>query len=208
MNRFTARIYDRMFRKSEEAGLTAMRRDALADARGEVLEIGAGTGLNLRAYPRQGITRIVATEPHPAMSIHLADKVGDAPAPVEIISASAEELPFPDATFDTVVGTLVLCEPEDPARVVEEIARVLKPGGRYLFLEHVRSDEPKLARKQDRWAPLWRTATGGCNCNRSTLATIEASGLDVERASMGRFPKSPEITRPLLRGAAVRGDYL
>ena len=208
MNRFTARIYDRMFRKSEEAGLTAIRRDALADARGAVLEIGAGTGLNLRAYPRQGITRIVATEPNPAMRRQLELKVGDAPAPVEVVAAAAEELPFADATFDTVVGTLVLCEPKDPAVVVEEVARVLKPGGRYLFLEHVRSDEPKLARRQDRYAPLWRTVSGGCNCNRSTLATIEASGLDVERASMGRFPKSPTITRPLLRGAAVRGDYL
>ncbi len=208
MNRLMARIYDRMLRRSEEAGLTAIRRDALADARGDVLEIGAGTGLNLRAYPRQGITRIVATEPNPAMSRHIEQKLDQAPAPVEIVAASAERLPFPDATFDTVVGTLVLCEPEDPAAVVEEIARVLKPGGRYLFLEHVRSDDPKVARTQDRAAPLWRTVSGGCHCNRSTLATIEASGLDVERASTGRFPKAPKITRPLLRGAAVRGDYL
>lgn len=208
MNRFVARIYDRMLRRSEEAGLAGIRRDALAAARGEVLEIGAGTGLNLRAYPREGITRIVATEPNPAMSRSLRRKLGEAPAPVEVVQASGERLPFEDATFDTVVGTLVLCEPEDPALVVAEVARVLKPGGRYLFLEHVRSEDPKLARTQDRVAPVWRRVSGGCNCNRSTLATIQASGLDVERASVGTFPKSPKITRPLLRGSAVRGDYL
>ena len=129
MNRLFARMYDRVLRRSEEAGLSAIRRDALAEARGDVLEIGAGTGLNLRAYPRQGITRIVATEPNPAMSRHIAEKIGEAPAPVEIVAAPAERLPFPDASFDTVVGTLVLCEPKDPARVVEEVARVLRPGG-------------------------------------------------------------------------------
>ncbi|HVP01609.1 MAG TPA: class I SAM-dependent methyltransferase [Solirubrobacteraceae bacterium] len=209
MNRLAARLYDRVLRGSEEAGLTAIRRDALAEARGEVLEIGAGTGLNLRAYPREGITRIVVTEPNPAMSRHIAEKLDQAPAPVEIVAASAERLPFSDASFDTVVGTLVLCEPRDPAAVVDEVARVLRPGGRFLFLEHVRSeDDPRLARRQDRLAPLWRAFSGGCTCNRTTLATIEASGLDVEHASMGRFPKAPSITRPLLRGAAVRGDLL
>jgi SAM-dependent methyltransferase len=208
MNRFTARIYDRMFARSERAGLAEIRRDALASARGEVLEIGAGTGLNLRAYPREGITRIVATEPDAAMSRHLRDKVAEAPAPVDVIEVHGERLPFADATFDTVVGTLVLCEPKDPAVVVAEIARVLKPGGRYLFVEHVRSEDPKLARRQDRAAPLWRTVSGGCNCNRDTLATIEASGLDVERVSVGSFPKAMKIVKPLLRGSAVRADYL
>ena len=133
-------------------------------------------------------------------------KLGDAPAPTEIVDASVEALPFDDATFDTVTGTLVLCEAPDPARAVEEIARVLKPGGRYLFLEHVRSDDPKLARKQDRWAPVWKKVAGGCNCNRDTLATIAASGLDVERHRVGVFPKSPKVVSPLLSGAAVRGD--
>lgn len=208
MNRIMARFYDRMCGRSERAGLAEIRRDALASARGEVLEIGAGTGLNFRAYPREGITRIVATEPDASMSRHLREKVSEAPAPVEVVEAPGEQLPFADATFDTVVGTLVLCEPKDPAAVVAEIARVLKPGGHYLFVEHVRSDDPKLARKQDRAAPLWRTFSGGCNCNRETLATIERSGLDVERVSTGSFPKSPKVVKPLLRGSAVRADYL
>ena len=85
---------------------------------------------------------------------------------------------------------------------------MLKPGGHYLFLEHVRSDDPKLARSQDRWAPLWKRVAGGCNCNRDTLATIAASGLDVETHRIGRFPKSPKVVSPLLSGSAVRGDVL
>ena len=209
MNRLGALVYDRLvMKRSQEAGLADARRDALASARGEVLEIGAGTGLNIPEYPRTGITRLVLTEPHAAMRKQIDAKLGDAAWPVEVVDAVAERLPFEDATFDTVTGTLVLCEADDPAAAVDEVARVLKPGGRYLFLEHVRSDDPALARHQDRWAPLWRAAVGGCNCNRDTLATVAASGLDVERHRIGRFPKSPRIVSPLLSGAAVRGDVL
>ena len=209
MNRLGALVYDRfVMGSSQQAGLADARRDALAGARGEVLEIGAGTGLNLEVYPRQGITRLVLTEPHEPMRRQIADKLASAPAPVEIVAASAERLPFEDASFDTVTGTLVLCEADDPAVALDEIARVLRPGGHFLFLEHVRSDDPKLARRQDRWAPIWRLMAGGCNCNRDTLATVAASGLDVERHSLGRFPKAPRIVSPLLSGAAVRGDVL
>ncbi len=209
VNRLTARVYDRVvMKRSQTAGLADARRDALAQARGDVLEIGAGTGLNLAAYPRTGITRLVLTEPHEPMRRQIAAKLDAAPAPTEIVDARVEDLPFDDATFDTVTATLVLCEAHDPARAVDEIARVLKPGGHYLFLEHVRSADPKLARKQERWAPVWRKVAGGCNCNRDTLATIAASGLDVERHRMGVFPKSPKVVSPLLSGSAVRGDVL
>jgi ubiquinone/menaquinone biosynthesis C-methylase UbiE len=209
VNRLGALVYDRLvMQRSQEAGLADLRRAALADARGDVLEIGAGTGLNLEQYPRAGITRLVLTEPHAAMARQIEAKRDLAPAPVEVVAAPAEALPFEDATFDTVTGTLVLCEADHPARALDEIARVLRPGGRYLFLEHVRSDDPGLARRQDRWAPLWRTVAGGCTCNRETLATIEASGLDVQHHRVGRFPKAPRIVSPLLSGAAVRGDVL
>lgn len=208
MNRLTALIYDLVLRGSEQAGLTNVRRDILREARGDVLEIGAGTGLNLGAYPKEGITRLVLTEPNPAMARHIEAKRAAAPVPIEFVRAPGERLPFEDSSFDTVVGTLVLCEPRDPGAVVAEVARVLKPGGRYLFVEHVLSDERKLARSQERWAPLWRTVSGGCNCNRRTLATIEAAGLDIEHRRLGEFPRSPKFTRPLLVGAAVRGDVL
>ena len=102
-------------KRSQDAGLADARREALAQARGDVLEIGAGTGLNMTAYPRTGITRLVLTEPHEPMRKQIEGKLGDAPAPTEIVEASAEDLPFDDATFDTVTGTLVLCEAGDPA---------------------------------------------------------------------------------------------
>lgn len=209
MNRLGALVYDRyVMGPSQQAGLADARRDALSGACGEVLEIGAGTGLNLEAYPREGITRLVLTEPHEPMRRQIEAKLAVAPAPVEIVAAGAERLPFEDASFDTVCATLVLCEAGDPAAALDEIARVLKPGGRFLFLEHVRSADPKLARRQDFWAPVWRLFAGGCNCNRDTLAAIAASGLDVERHSLGRFPKAPKLVSPLLSGAAVRGDVL
>ncbi len=187
---------------SQQAGLADKRREALAAATGEVLEIGAGTGLNLAAYPREGITRLVCTEPNAAMSRQLEARSDEAPVEIEVVAASAEKLPFEDASFDCVTGTLVLCEASSPAAALAEIARVLRPGGQYLFLEHVRSVDHDHARKQDRWAPIWRSVSGGCNCNRDTLATIKASPLTVDKAELGRFPKAPQIVKPLLIGSA------
>ena len=187
---------------SQQAGLADKRREALAAASGEVLEIGAGTGLNLAAYPREGITRLVCTEPNAAMSRQLEARSSEAPVEVEVVAASAEKLPFEDASFDCVTGTLELCEASSPPAALAEIARVLRPGGHYLFLEHVRSVDHDHARKQDRWAPIWRSVSGGCNCNRDTLATIKASPLTVEKAELGRFPKAPQIVKPLLIGSA------
>lgn len=204
MNRIGALIYDRfLIGASQQAGLADKRREALAAASGEVLEIGAGTGLNLAAYPREGITRLVCTEPNAAMSRQLEARGGEAPVAVEVVAASAEQLPFEEASFDCVTGTLVLCEVASPAAALAEIARVLRPGGHYLFLEHVRSLDHDHARMQDRWAPIWRRAAGGCNCNRDTLATIQSSLLTVEEAEVGRFPKAPKIVKPLLIGSAV-----
>ena len=203
-----ARFYDRITRRGEEAGMAETRRELLREARGDVLEIGAGTGLNLGAYPREGISRLVLTEPDASMRRHIDSKRDRAPLAFETIEAAGERLPFEDSSFDTVVGTFVLCEPRDPGAVVAEVARVLKPGGRFLFAEHVRSEDPRLARSQDRWAPAWRTFSGGCNCNRATLSVIEQAGLDVERKRIGVVPKAPKIVRPLLVGSAIRGDVL
>ena len=203
MNRVMARLYDRIFRASEEAGLADARREVLSSAHGAVLEIGAGTGLNLRAYPRTGIDRLVALEPDANMARHLREKLAEAPVLPEIVQAPAERIPFPDDTFDVVAATLVLCEPDDPAAVLAEVARVLKPGGSYLFYEHVRSDAPGLARWQDRLAPLWTAASGGCHCNRATLATIAASPLEVRSVTSTRFPKAMPLVRPAISGTAV-----
>ena len=203
MGRVLALLYDRLGAASERAGMREERRRLLRQATGDVLEIGAGTGLNLPLYPPT-VTRIVAAEPDPHMTRRLRRKAHQAHVPVELLSAPAEALPLADGSFDTVVGTLVLCTVSEPAVVLAEIARLLRPGGRYLFLEHVRAHEAGLARWQDRLAPLWGVIGGGCHPNRATLATLRASPLTVSEVHEGRIPKAVPLVRPLITGVAER----
>jgi SAM-dependent methyltransferase len=120
-----------------------------------------------------------------------------------VVQAPAERLPFEDSSFDTAVFTLVLCTVPDPAAALAEAARVLRPNGRLLFVEHVRSEDPGLARWQDRLERPWRFLGDGCHCNRDTVAAIEASPLALERVERGELPKSPPLVRPLVRGQAT-----
>jgi ubiquinone/menaquinone biosynthesis C-methylase UbiE len=194
-----APLYDRMSRKSEEAGMGAMRENLLAEANGRVLEIGGGTGVNLRYY--DGLDSLVVTEPEPAMLRRLHDRVRGEATQAEIVQAPAEDLPFEDESFDTVVSTLVLCG-VDQERSLGEVRRVLRPGGRLLFLEHVRSDDPALARLQDRMNRLNRFLVG-CECNRATLTAIEAAGFTISRVERTTMPEAPKFVRPAIVGTAV-----
>ena len=198
-----ARVYDFLFARAEREGLRELRRGVLSQASGRTLEIGAGTGLNHDLYPVD-VTELVLTEPYGPMATQLRPRVATLGRPVEVIEAPADELPFPDASFDTVTLTLVLCTVPDPDAALREIARVLKPGGRFLFLEHVRSEDPSLARWQDRLHGPWFVLGHGCNCNRDTGATIARSSLRVERVEPGEMPSMPSIIKPLLHGSAVR----
>jgi ubiquinone/menaquinone biosynthesis C-methylase UbiE len=203
--RFFAAIYESMIRGTEEAGLADRRRKLLTRASGATLEIGAGTGLNLAHYP-PAVSELVLTEPSEHMARRLRDHLARASRPVEVVEAPAERLPFPDERFDTVVCTLVLCTIPDPPAALAEVARVLRPEGRLLFLEHVRSDDPRVARWQDRlWRP-WRFMGDGCNCNRDTVATLRASPLAVDDVEHGELEKAPPIVRPLVVGSAVSGS--
>lgn len=201
--RLFAAVYDRGMKGTEEAGLGEMREETVAGARGRVLEIGAGTGLNLSHYPA-AVTALTLVEPDPHMARRLRERVEGAGGGAEVVEAPAEALPFPDDSFDTVVCTLVLCTVPDPAGAVAEVARVLAPGGRFLFLEHVRSRNPGLARWQDRFEKPWRFLGDGCHCNRDTLTTLSASPLQVEDVGHTRMPKAPPIVRPVIRGSAIR----
>jgi ubiquinone/menaquinone biosynthesis C-methylase UbiE len=200
--RIFAAIYDRAMAGTEEAGLGERRRALLASAEGRVIEIGAGTGVNLAHYP-DTVTELVLTEPEEPMARRLEAKAQASGRPTTVVRTPAEALPFPDRSFDTAVCTLVLCTVRDPERTLAELARVLKPGGRLLFLEHVRSDDPSLARWQDRFAPLWRRCGHGCNCNRPTPDLIRSSAFELTEISEGELPKSPPIVRPLRVGHAV-----
>ena len=196
-----AATYDSMSRSSNEAGLREIRHGLLAEASGSVLEIGAGTGLNLPHYDGN-VESLIFTEPEPAMLRRLQKKAREQAPLAKILRAPAEDLPFEDDSFDTVVSTLVLCGVDDQARSLREIRRVLRPGGRLLFLEHVRSDEPGLARFQDRMNWLNRLVVF-CDCNRPTLTTIEASGFTVSELERSELPKAPKFARPLIFGSAT-----
>ena len=200
--RIFAAGYDTFQANMERNFLGDIRRELLSEASGRVVEIGSGTGANLQHYPRT-IEELVCTEPEEPMARRLRRKAYELGRDVEVVEAPAESLPFADDAFDTAVATLVLCTVSDPAKALREIARVLRPGGRLIFIEHVRSPEPRLARWQDRLHPLWVRFGHGCHCNRPTLETIEASPLRVERHRRGRIPKAPPIVRPLLTGVAV-----
>ena len=196
-----AATYDRMSRRSEDAGVRVLRQGLLADATGSVLEIGAGTGLNFAHYDGN-VASLVVTEPEPAMLRRLQRKAHEQAPLAKVLRAPAEDLPFEDGTFDTVVSTLVLCGVDDQERALREARRVLRPGGRLLFMEHVRSDDPAFARFQDRMNWLNRLVVQ-CDCNRPTLTTIEAAGFHVSRLERTTLPKAPKFVRPLIVGAAM-----
>jgi SAM-dependent methyltransferase len=218
--RLFAAFYDRALKASEENGLGEMRRALLACARGRVIEIGAGTGVNLDLYGPD-VEDLTLIEPDPHMGAKLRDRLGKRPAgspspgtatapvapstlvpPARLCAAPAEALPFPDDTFDTAVATLVLCTVPDPAAAIAELSRVLKPGGRLLFIEHVRSADPGTARWQDRLEKPWRFLADGCHCNRDTEATLTTSAFEIESLDHGKLPKATAIVRPLIFGTA------
>ncbi len=195
--------YDRFMAGTEKAGLAERRHELLAGAQGRVVEIGAGTGVNLQHYGA-GVTELVLTEPEEPMARRLEQKAAAFGRSAQVVRAPAEQLPFPDDSFDTAVCTLVLCTVRDPERALAEIDRVLKPGGQLLFLEHVRADDPKVAKWQDRIAPFWRPVGHGCNCNRPTPEFIRSQFVTVEMED-GEMPKAPPIFRPLKQGRALAG---
>ncbi len=197
-----ALTYNRLMARGEKAGLARIRATLLADAYGDVLEVGAGTGLNLTRYAGE-VNTLTVTEPDASMLRRLQHVAGRTAQSTTVLRAPAEDLPFEDASFDTVVSTLVLCGVDDQPRAVREIRRVLKPGGRLLFVEHVRSDDAAEARRQDRINWLNRLVAG-CDCNRPTLETLERGGFVIDDLVHGELPKSPSFVRPMIVGSATR----
>ena len=165
--------------RADARGTAQRRRSLLADASGHVIEVGAGTGLNLRHYP-SAVDEVLAVEPDPHMFRRLALALGRASVPVRLARSTAEDLPAPDDSLDAVVMSLVLCSVPDVPAALAEARRVLKPEGRLLFFEHVRAEDPRLVRWQDRLDRAWGFFGGGCHPNRDTLASIEAAGFHVE----------------------------
>jgi SAM-dependent methyltransferase len=199
--RLFALTYDRQMAKVEKAGLRTHRQRLLAGASGRVLEIGAGTGSNLPVYGPT-IEELTLTEPERPMLRRLQQRVREQSPEVTVVRAPAEDLPFEDGSFDVAVSTLVLCGVDDQPRALRELRRVLRPGGELLFIEHVRSDDPRLARWQRRMNGLNRFLVG-CECTRPTLAVMANAGFVVTEVDHTTLPKAPAFIRPLVVGRAT-----
>ena len=202
MSWFGACVYDRFMRATEEACLTGWRQEILARARGTVLEIGAGTGVNLAHYP-PAFDRLLLTEPDFYMRKKLAQRV-DGRADVEVIDAGATRLPIDSGAVDTVVSTLVLCSVPDPEAALSEAHRVLRPGGQILFLEHVASDDADGLRWQRRIEPIWKRLAGNCHLTRRTEELIGSAGFSVHDVQRESMRKALPFVKPTVRGRAVK----
>ena len=200
MSWLMAAVYDSFMRKSEAACLERWRADLLRDLSGEVLEIGAGTGATLPHYP-ESVTRLVLCEPDPHMRRKLRAKA--ARRNVEVSDAPADALPMPAGSFDAVVSSLVLCSVREPRTALAEIRRVLKPGGRLVFLEHVAAESnPGRLKWQKRIEPVWKHLMHNCHLTRGTAAEIEAAGFRIEKIQRESIRKAMPIVRPSIRGIA------
>jgi SAM-dependent methyltransferase len=200
--RVLALVYDPFLWLGEIAGLRRRRSALLSNARGRVVEIGAGTGLNAAHYP-DGIAELVLIEPDAAMRQRLARRLQRHGRRARIVDAPAERLPLADASVDTVVSTLVLCTVPNPECTLREIARVLRPDGQLLFIEHVRANSRFLAACQDYLLQPWRRFAGGCCCNRPTVELMCACGFAVV-ADDFVWRGMPAIVHPLVVGRASR----
>ncbi|MGZ4180197.1 MAG: class I SAM-dependent methyltransferase [Solirubrobacteraceae bacterium] len=200
-----AAMYDRMIGKTERAGLSEHRRALLAHASGDVLEIGGGTGANLEYYG-DSVRTLTVVEPEKPMLRRLQRNIEQRAPQAKALRAPAEDLPFNDASFDVVVSTLVLCTVDDVPRTLRELHRVLRPSGRLLFIEHVRSDDPALARRQDRMVPINVRVAHGCHPNRRTLASIRDAGFVITSVEHDTLKHAPKFIQPLIVGVATRRD--
>jgi ubiquinone/menaquinone biosynthesis C-methylase UbiE len=199
--RIFARFYDRGMAKTEKSGLGDHRHRLLAGATGDVLEVGAGTGANLLHYG-SGVRSLTLTEPESPMTRRLEKHVAERRPDAKLLRAPAEDLPFNDDSFDTVVTTLVLCTVDDQPRALREMRRVLRPGGRLLFIEHVRAEDAKTARLQDRMLPINVRVAHGCHCNRRTLDGIRQAGFEVTDLGHDELKHAPPWVRPMIFGTA------
>jgi ubiquinone/menaquinone biosynthesis C-methylase UbiE len=199
--RVLAWLYDPTVWVGELAGMRRRRAALVANAYGRVVEIGAGTGLNIPHY-RSDIAELNITEPEPGMRRQLARRLRRHGRIAQVIDAPAQRLPLADASVDTVVSTLVLCTVEDPESALREIARVLRPDGQLLFIEHVRASTRFLAACQDKLREPWRHFAGGCICNRPTLDLMRACGFTVTADDVV-WRGMPAIVHPLAVGRAT-----
>jgi SAM-dependent methyltransferase len=199
-----ARFYIGASQAMDRGGMAEQRATLLADLRGRVVEVGAGNGLNFAHYPA-AVTGVVAVEPEPRLRTAARAEAARLGAPVEVVDGLAERLPFADGSFDAAVAALVLCSVTDQHAALREVHRVLRPGGRLYFLEHVRADTPGMRRLQRAVdATIGPRLLGGCHCGRDTAAAVESAGFALTRLDRFLFPAARTPQSFHVRGEAVR----
>lgn len=199
-----ATFYDLVMRRTEATCLGQWRQELLQSLAGEVLEIGAGTGVNLDSYP-DTVTRLVLSEPDRHMRNRIKRKLAVIPIDHDVIAAPAEALPFPDQSFDAVVATLVLCSVEHPEESLAELHRVLKPGGKLALIEHVgASSHTTLYQWQKRIEPFWKKCVGNCHLTRDTLAALQAGRFDCKNLQQDHMRGAVALVAPIIRGIAKK----
>lgn len=199
--RAVASGYDWMAGRLDRRGGADHRARLVGEASGEVIEVGAGTGKNLRHY--RHADRVVAVEPNPDWRARAEHRLSSASVAVELIDGDGMALPFGDECFDTVVAGLVLCTIPDPVRALAEMRRVLRPTGSLRFYEHIRADDPGQAAWQDRLNRPWGWVAGGCRINQDTVSMIAGAGFRIETLERFDFEAAPRLSRPHAIGVAV-----
>lgn len=177
------------------------RQEALAEARGRILELGFGTGLNLACYP-EGIDLLVATDPIRVLEARVRRRIAATPFPVLRTRLDAARLPFPEAAFDTVASTWTLCTIAEPLMALAEAHRVLAPPGLFLFMEHGRSDAPRVARWQERLDPIQKVVACGCQLSRPIDALVREAGFEILVLERFQMPGTPRVLGEIYRGVA------
>lgn len=196
-----ASLYDKLNTHADATWLGEVRRSFGRQARGRVLEIGAGTGMNLVHY--QDVELVIATEPDPAYLRQLRRRAPEASVPVRVIKAPAERLPVHDHSVDTVISTLTMCSVDDPDQVARELRRVLRPDGRLLLFEHTKTNRGRVTEVlQNMSVPFWRWFVGGCHVNRPTLDTLRRHGFRVDLVASLDPPLTPRVMFPFVTAVA------
>jgi ubiquinone/menaquinone biosynthesis C-methylase UbiE len=208
MGFYSERIFPWLLDRSLGHPRIEARRAALVgQAQGEVLEIGFGSGATLPFYDPAKVSQLTVVEPSEGMNRRAAARLAASPVPVRSVPGAGERLPFADASFDTVITCLTLCSVDDVPQVLAEIRRVLRPGGRFLFLEHVLSENPGRQRWQHRLTPLQRVIGVGCNLDRDTATLVRTAGFELPPVAQEIEPAFGAVAPlvPLVAGAAGRG---
>jgi ubiquinone/menaquinone biosynthesis C-methylase UbiE len=177
MAKWFPKLYDTFMGPLERGGFKKIRMPLIEKAQGQVLEIGSGTGINFPYYTKAN--QVIAIEPEPLMNEQSIKRAMKARVPIEVIQAGAEEIPFSEDSFDTVVSTLVFCTIPNPTKALQEIRRVCKANGTVLFFEHVRLKHSRLGKLQDLLTPVWKRLCDGCHLNRNTYEMINEAGFSI-----------------------------